>query len=201
VEDLESTHEGFYYDLRWGARLYAGTVVSVRVDGKETRSALETGHIRFRVTRTVIGQPKKELILPFDWEEPPSVLPWDACTGKWPGRPQVGERLLLLLLPENEEVCREKFNTAPTCPVLQRWEAGPNSPLAEGFALAGRFLALKAISKEDVSKQDDVFLQLCRHPVRNMREFAREVAFASGPGLDPDRQSKLRHLYLKHAAP
>jgi len=112
------------------------------------------------------------------------------------------------LLLADETLAARVYNKR-VAPVFFRWAAQPDGPLADGFALAARFLAAT-----DEANRDELFRQLCESPLRNMRRFACSASFTYvgwwkgasqvipfGRGYDPLVQSHLALLYLKHAAP
>jgi hypothetical protein len=203
----EEVSHGLYRTLREGGSLYAGSVASVIVQGHDTSPPFtEWGEIRFRVDRTLAGPPQEEMTVPFLW--------WDdrvkgvgsdwAGKSKWPGRPKVGEQLLLLIGDlEHASRFKDEF------PLKYRWEVGPDDPFVEGFALAAQYLVAK-----DEATQEDLYRRLCESPFQNMRTFALQAAFSYlgkdkvgegytlfGGDYDPVRQSNLALLYFKHAAP
>lgn len=192
--------------------------VTVRGSGSVDFDAYEYGDVEFRVSRVLAGPPLREVALPyFYWLEPDPAQPdpppgvgsdWAGEWSPWPARPKVGERLLLLL-PEEHMAVRPQGKSLLDA-VRYRWEVGgDDDPLVDGFAVAGKFLAAR-----DEATRDGLYKQLCESPLRNMRTFARDAAFAYlgwekgdrgydyfGKGYDPERQCRLALLFLKHAGP
>ncbi len=93
---------GVYECLAGGGQMYAGTVLSVMVQGSDRGPAdppSEWGLFRFRVARVVVGPNVRELTLGYWWmdETMPQIGPdWLCNDGPWRERPRVGQQLLLL---------------------------------------------------------------------------------------------------------
>jgi len=210
---------GAQSELVHGGSLYAGRVLSVTVKSIDPledpfeSGPVERGTFRFRVDRTVVGPPQKELTLGYwtrpkqDWpkERPFLTADWGSNASPWGhGRPQRGEHLLLLLTADKRRA--ENLNGVGGGAVWHVWRGvGAEHALVRGFEDAARYLHAK-----DARTRDELFRKLCRSDFRSIREFARyEVFFPIDPvtqtiyggNYDPVRQSRLALEFLRLTVP
>jgi hypothetical protein len=172
-----------------GASLYVGTVRSVdgghlgRAPGNIGSVIVEHGVMRFAVEKTVWGQKREELTIPYIFtredlsaEEPPATdwgggYIWD---GKQPAK---GQHLMLLTSADWDG---KPFlgNHSNEWPVEKIWRLRADDPLVPGFQEAARYF-----TEKDPERRREVFRNLCRSRLKNIREFASYAAFGD---IDPD---------------
>ncbi len=195
--DVDSTA---YYDMVRGCSLYVGTVRSVdggrlgRALGYSSPVIVEHGVIRFAVEETVWGPRQDELTIPYIFtredlsaDEP---LPMDWGGGYiWDGKqPAKGQRLMLLTCADwdGKPVPGNRSNEWP---MEKIWRLRADDPLVPGFKEAARYF-----TEKDPKRRREVFRNLCRSRLKNIREFAAYAAFGDldpDLALDPDRPSQL----------
>src|SRR5439155_10727211 len=98
---------GLYSQLtEYGGRLYAVTVEKVEVTSRHQDSVVTSikGTLTLRVDRTIYGEAHGRFSWPFEWSRGHTPLnEWEdtSCWGSQPF-PNVGMRLIALLMPEEE---------------------------------------------------------------------------------------------------
>jgi hypothetical protein len=192
-----------YNVLVEGGALYVGTVLTITVTRSNPAGpdgpAAESGTFEFLVDKTVIGPARKNLTLGYWWmsddpnEQGAAQLEWVCNSGPWRQRPQVGDRLLLLLTGNQDDA--EHMNGKDGGPVWQVWrDVTADHPLVKSFEVAGNYLE---VQYDDAG--DELFKKLCQSEWPSIRSFAWEAAFLwmspldhviGGFGYDPQRQSR-----------
>lgn len=179
-----------YYDLVMGGSLYVGTVRSVdgghlgRAPGNIGSVIVEHGVMRFAVEKTVWGQQRDELRVPYIFTredlsaEEPLATDWGGGYIWDRKHPAKGQRLMLLMRADKDgkPVPEDHYNEE--WPVNTIWRLRADDPLVPGFEEAARYL-----SEKDPERRREVFRNLCRSRLKNIRRFASYAAFGD---IDPD---------------
>jgi hypothetical protein len=172
--------------LQSGGKMYAGRVAAVRISktGKDENfdTFYELGTLDLKVEKTISGPEVTQLTLPFGWQEPEhqhkqmvadmpmrEYWPWEYYPA-----PHRGQRFLVLLLPDGEQLHDASPNRGQVAFV---WHISTkDDALVRDFETAAEFL-----KAEDPEAKKRLFRKLCLSDTKNGRRCAQFIAFSLKP--------------------